>query len=60
MEITGAIAYRVEESTGQEIKVLTEIEELDVEIERSSGRIFVKDGLNLMNHIKDGKVWVNK
>lgn len=45
---------------GLEEKVFESKKELDVEIERSSGRIFVKDGLNLMNHIKDGKVWVNK
>lgn len=35
-------------------------EELDIEIHRPSGRIFVKEGSNLMNYIKDGKVWVSK
>lgn len=34
--------------------------ELDVEIDRSSGRVFVKDGTNIMNYIKEGKVWVLK
>lgn len=37
-----------------------ELEKLDVEISRSSGRIFVVDGTNLMNYIREGKVWVLK
>ena len=34
--------------------------ELDIEIDRPSGRVFVKDGTNIMNYIKEGKVWVLK
>lgn len=45
------------------LKMLREsvnLEELDIEIDRSKGRIFLKEGSNLMNYIKDGKVWVLK
>ena len=43
-----------------EEKVFESKKELKVEIDRSKGRIFVKEGSNLMNYIKDGKVWVTK
>lgn len=36
------------------------LKELDIEIDRLTGRIFVKEGSNLMHYIKDGKVWVTK
>ena len=58
MEIKGYTATREYFDKGALIEDSYYLEELDVEIERSSGRIFVKEGTNLMNYIKDGKVWV--